>query len=192
MSGMRGELSRLEAFGMATLNAVYVRAVADDTAITEAIRAKFPNAEVEANSQFRGITLPSEAFEAPEGDLMELSSRLETDVLWLSFQSTVDAFQFHHWRAGKHLRSLVYGCFVNERMWERAEGMSEPWERDVFFAQEALKLGLQYLKGDDAKREMERIGREAEIQPGRTEPMLDGRECARKVAVHFHLPAWGL
>jgi hypothetical protein len=177
---------------MATLNAVYVRAVADDTAITEAIRAKFPNAAVEANSQFRGVTLPNEAFEAPEGDLMELSSRLKTDVLWLSFQSTVDAFQFHHWRAGQRLRSLVYGCFVNERMWERAEGMSEPWERDVFFDQEALKLGLQYLKGDDAKREMERIWREAEIQPGRTEPMLDGRECARKVAVHFGLPGWGL
>lgn len=177
---------------MATLNAVYVRAGTDDAAISAAIRAKFPNAEAEANTQFLGITLPPEAFEAAEGDLMELSSRLNTDILWLSFQSTVDAFQFHHWRAGKHLRSLVYGCFAEERTWERAEGMSEPWERDVFFDQEGLKLGMQYSKNDDAKREMERIWRDAEIRPGRIDPMLDGRECARKVAVHFGFPGWGL
>jgi hypothetical protein len=177
---------------MGTLNAFYVRTGTDDAAIRAAIRAKFSNAEVEANTQFWGITLPNEAFEAPEGDLMELSSRLKTDVLWLSFQSTVEAFQFHHWRAGKHLRSLVYGCFAEERTWERAEGISEPWEREVFFDQRGLKHSLEYLESDDAKREMERIWRDAEIEPGRTEPSLDGRECARKVAEHFHLPGWGL
>ena len=60
---------------MGTLNAFYVRAGTDDAPIRAAIRAKFPNAEVEANTQFWGVTLPTEAFEAPEGDLMELSSR---------------------------------------------------------------------------------------------------------------------
>jgi hypothetical protein len=36
--------------------------------------------------------LPDYAFEAPERDLMEFSSRVKTDVLWLGFQSVVDAF----------------------------------------------------------------------------------------------------
>jgi hypothetical protein len=110
----------------------------------------------------------------------------------LSFQSVVDAFQFHHWRAGKHLRSLVYGCFVEERTWERAQGTPEPWEREVFFSPSELQRTLKYLESDNAKGELERIWRDGEIQSGRTEPALDARECARKVAEHFHLSGWEL
>jgi hypothetical protein len=99
---------------MATLKAFYVRAATDNAAIAAAIRAKFRNAKVQAGTPFWGAILSDYAFEAPERDLMELSSRLKTDVLWLSFQSVVDAFQFHPWRAGQHLRSLVYGSFTQE------------------------------------------------------------------------------
>lgn len=166
---------------MGTLNAFYVRATTDDAAIAAEIRAQFPNAEVQTDTQFWGVTLPEDAFEAPESDLMELSSRLKTDVLWLTFQSVVDAFQFHHWRAGQHLRSLVYGL-GEERTWERAEGTPEPWEQDVFF--DEGELTLEDLESEGAS--------DAEIQPGRTEPDLDARECARKVAEYFHLPGWGL
>lgn len=177
---------------MGTPNAFYVGAAIGIPAITAAIRTKFPDAEVEAGTHFCGVTMPDEAFEAPERDLMELSSRLKTNVVWLSFQSVVDAFQFHHWQDGKHLRSLVYGCFAEERTWERAEGTPEPWEREVFFGQRELEHALEYLDSDDDKREIERIWREAEILPGRTEPGLDGRECARSVAQHFCFPGWGL
>jgi hypothetical protein len=107
--------------------------------------------------------LPDYAFEAPERDLMEPSSRLKTDVLWLSFQSVVDAFQFHHWRAGQHLRSLVYGCFTAERTWERAEGTPEPWEREVFFDRRELKALLkdmdECMESEHEKRQTERIWR---------------------------------
>jgi len=125
--------------------------------------------------------LPKEAYEVPERDLAELSLRFGTDVLWLSFQSTVDAFQFYHWRNGEHLRTLVYGCFDKEHTWERTEGNPESWERAVFFNPEGLEC---------AKQELERIWREAEILAGRTQPTLIARRCALKVAQHFHLPGW--
>src|SRR4029453_826379 len=140
---------------------------------------------------FWGVRLPDDAFEPPERKLMDLSLRMTTDVIWLGFQSVVDAFQFHHWRAGEHLRSLVYGCFAEERTWERADGTPEPWEREVFFGQTELARALEFLESDDDKREVERIWRDAEIQPGRMEPSLDGRECARAVAQHFRFPGWG-
>jgi hypothetical protein len=176
---------------MGTLNAFYVRTDTDDARVTAAIRARFPSADIEAGAPFCGVTLPDEAFEAPERDLLELSAQLKTDVVWLSFQSVVDAFQFHHWRAGEQLRSLVYGC-MDERTWERAEGTPEPWERAVFFDEERLKHALEYLDTGDDKQRIERIWRDAEIQPGRTEPDLDARECAWKVAEHFHFPGWNL
>jgi hypothetical protein len=181
---------------MATLNAFYVRAATDEAAVAAAIRAKFRHAKVQTGAPFWGVEFHNDEYAAPERDLMELSSRLKTDVLWLSFQSAVDAFQFHHWRAGEHFRSLVYGCFTQERTWERAEGTPEPWEREVFFDREQLEHLLEDMdefgESEDEKREVERIWRDAEIRPGQTEPSLIARKCARKVAEHFHLPGWGL
>jgi hypothetical protein len=179
---------------MATLNAFYVRAATDDAVIAAAIRAKFGHAKVQSGTPFWGVILSDDEYVAPERDLMELSSRLKTDVLWLAFQSVVDAFQFHHWRAGEHLRSLVYGV-MSQGTWERAEGTPEPWEREVFFDPRELKELLEgmdeCLESEDEKRETERIWRDAEIRPGQAEPSLIARESARKVAKYFHLPGWG-
>jgi len=177
---------------MATLNAFYVRPVTDRGAVTKAIRAEFPEAEIEISTEFWGVRLPDHAFEPPERKLLELSSRTTTDVIWLGFQSVVDAFQFHHWRAGEHLRSLVYGAFKEERTWERAEGSPEPWERRVLFDQGELENRLEWSESDHERRELERIWRDAEILPGQTEPSMDARECARGVAAYFHFPGWGL
>lgn len=177
---------------MGTLNAFYVRAGTEHDVTAAAISARFPNIRVQADTQFWQLTLPDDAFGVPQDDLAELSSQLETDVLWLSFQSVVDAFQFHHWRAGELLRSLVYGCFVEERKWERVEGAPEPWEREVFFSASDLQCNLKDLESDSAKSELQRVWRGGEIVPGRIEPSLDARECARKVAEHFHLSGWGV
>lgn len=174
---------------MGTLNAFYVRAATPDAAII-AIRAKFRVVKVLAGTEFRGVQLPGRAYKPPERLLLELSLQQNSDVIWLSFQSAVDAFQFHHWRAGLHLRSLVYGCFAEERTWERAEGDTEPWEREVFFGQSELEQRLKHLESDDEKRELEGIWRKAEIHVGRPEPVLNGRECARKVAELIHFPGW--
>ena len=102
------------------------------------VRSMFPAAKVEAASEFIGVNLPEDAFEPPVDSLVALSTKLGTDVIWLSFQSTVDAFEFHHWHAGIVLRSLVFGCYQEERTWERAEGQPEPWERTAFFDSRTL------------------------------------------------------
>jgi hypothetical protein len=177
---------------MATLNAFYVRSGADHVAVRGAIRADFPDVEMDISTEFWGVRLPDYAFEPPERKLMDLSLRMATDVIWLSFQSVVDAFQFHHWRAGEHLRTLVYGAFKEERTWERVEGSPEPWERQVLLDQSELENRLEYSDSDYERQELERIWRYAEIQPGRTDPSMDARECARGVAAHFHFPGWGL
>jgi hypothetical protein len=65
---------------------------------------------------------------------------------------------------------LVYGSFLEERTWERVEGQSEPWERDVLFSQRELEHVLKYAKGELERRELQRIWREAEILPGRIKP----------------------
>ena len=177
---------------MGTWNAFYIKAQQDDGAVTTAVRERFPDAEIEASTQFVGIRMKDDAFEAPESDLSALSARLDTDVIWLSFQSTVDAFQFHHWRAGKRVRALVYGCFQEERMWERAEGEPEPWEREVFFSRRGLEHLLKYAGSELEREELQRIWRQAEILPDRTEPGLDSRGCAHKIAAHYQFPHYGL
>lgn len=173
---------------MGTWNAFYVSVGNGSEA---AIRAKFPSARIDATSRFLGVRMPDEAFEAPEGVLQELSAHLTTDVIWLGFQSTVDAFQFHHWRSGAKVRSLVYGCFAEERTWERVEGQPEPWEREVFFGEDELNRVLEYADDDPQRVELPRIWREAEILAGKMEPGLDSRNCAHKIAAHFGFPHYG-
>jgi hypothetical protein len=175
---------------MGTWNAFYVRAQGGDA--IAAIRERFPDAEIESSLAFLGVKMPDEAFEAPEADLAALSTRLATDVIWLGFQSVVDAFQFHRWHLGQHARALVYGCFKDERTWERVEGESEPWEREVLFSQRELDHVLTYAGSDSERQELQRIWRDAEISPGRMEPGLDSRDCAHKIAAHYNLPHYGL
>ncbi len=175
---------------MGTWNAFYVRAEGDEA--IAAIHKRFPNAFTELSPEFVGVRLPDDAFEAPESDLATLSSRLATDVIWLSFQSTVGAFQFHHWRSGQHKRALVYGCFQDERTWERVEGEPASWEREILFSQRKLDRVLKYADSDSERQELERIWRDAEISPGRTEPSLESRDCAHQLAAYYKLPHYGL
>jgi hypothetical protein len=175
---------------MGIWNGFYVRGQ-NDIGIA-AIRESFPDAEIESSPTFIGVKMPDEAFEAPESDLAALSTRLATDVIWLGFQSTVDAFQFHHWRSGRHVRSLVYGCFQDERTWERVEGEPEPWEREVMFSHRELEQFLKYAGSDSERQELQRIWRDAEISPGKMEPALDSRECAHKIAAHYQFPHYSL
>ena len=175
---------------MGTWNAFYIKAKGD-AAIT-AIRDHFPEAEIESSPEYVGVRLPDEDFEAPEAELAELSAFLGTDVIWLSFQSVVDAFQFHHWRGGQNVRALVYGCFQDERTWERAEGKAEPWEREVLFSDKELEHVLEFTDGDEQREELQRIWKDGEISPGNTEPGMDSRSCAHNIAAHYGFPHYGL
>ncbi len=175
---------------MGTMNAVYVRKTDSDA--SEALLAKYRAAHTETDTDFFAVPQPDQQYQCPERQLLDLSAKLHTDVIWLSFQSTVDAFQFHHWCSGKHMRSIVYGCFERERTWERVEGDPEPWERQTFFNPRHLEIALKYAKDATERRELQRIYREAELSPGREEPSLDARECTWRVAEHFRFPGWGL
>jgi hypothetical protein len=174
---------------MGTLNAFYVRGKGD--AILSAVRDSFPDAAIEAGQDFLGVTLSDDAFEPPKDDLAELSSDLGTDVIWLSFQSVVDAFQFHHWRSGSLLRSLVFGCYGDEeRTWNQVEGQREVWEREAFFEPQKLGWLVQDAQSDEERQEFQRIWREMELVAERSEPSIDARESARKAAEHYHFPGW--
>jgi len=175
---------------MGTLNAIYVRAV--DTRTAAALAAEHAGARTELGSDFFVIDQPDDKFRCREAELAGLSLSLDTDVIWLSFQSAVDGFQFHHWRSGQCVRSLVYGCFEQERTWERVEGAAEPWERDAFFRSSDLEIETRHAADAGARREIERIFREADLAPGRVTPSLNARECAWKVAEHYRLPGWSL
>lgn len=181
---------------MGTLNAFYVRKVTDDA--DSAIRALFPSAVMTSNSQFIGVVLDNQA-ETPVHELMALSARLETDVMWLSFQSVVDAFEYYRWNSGVLLRALVYGCYTQERTWERIEGQPEAWEQAAFFDPEDLALLLDDEDDDDEdrlsdaeKQRLERFWQAGELIVGETIPILGAKRCALHVATHYQLPGWNL
>ncbi len=122
-----------------------------------------------SGQDFIGVTLDSDDYGSPTCDLAKLSTEFGTDVIWLSFQSVVDAFQFRHWRAGTLVRSLVFGCYGDEeRTWTEADGEPEPWEREAFFDPKTLKIRFGVCRRVTKKKaSFERIWREAELLPDR-------------------------
>lgn len=168
---------------MGTQTSFYVR-TRDESVITD-ICTRFSVAVVEDGDDFTGFILPNGPDDPPCEALARLSSNLNTEVIWLSFQSVVDAFEFHHWRAGQKLRSLIYGCRA-ERTWESVEGQEEAWERAAFFRPYSAKLKIP----EDQRRERERICREAVLSPGEFEPCIDARESAREAAEYYRFPGW--
>ena len=112
-------------------------------------------------------------FNPPEALLQRLSMELDTQVIWLSFQRTVDAFEYARWESGALRRHLVYGCYEQERTWEKAEGEPESWEGE----------GLFGLRGGEGP---------TRVEVGAFEPILEARDAAEAVAVAFGLPGWEL
>ena len=174
---------------MGTLNAIYIGA-ANATSI-KAIKNAYPEAVSEHWSQFFWVQLADNAFDCPESSLLSVSKNLGTDVLWLSFQSTVNAFRFFHWCDGQPLRALVYGC-IEERTWDRAEGVPELWEQEAIFERTDLGDTLTCYEDPSERREIELIYRDHVLSPGNFHPMLDSRETARAVATFYRLPGWDL
>jgi hypothetical protein len=149
---------------MSTLNAFYLRKRATEEATRAAIVSLYPNARIEVTKDFIGGVLSDDAVELPEQALSELSAKLETDVIWVTYQTTAESFIYHHWRAGKQLRALWYGC-ANEGTWERVEGRAEPWERDAFWDDEAS----------------------GSLKKGQTEPMVSSEDAVHAVMEHYGL-----
>jgi hypothetical protein len=135
-----------------------------DDAPREAILSLYPKARIEVTADFIGGVLSDDDTVPPEQALSELSAKQETDVIWVTYQTTAESFIFHHWRAGKQLRALWYGC-GNEGTWERVEGRAEPWERDAFWDDEAT----------------------GSLKKGQTEPAVSSEDAVHAVMEHYGL-----
>ena len=163
-----------------------------DASAVAAIRKIFPLAisgqpvKVEPSKDFIRVDLGPYHSEVPEVELARLSSNFNTDVIWLRFHSGTESFEFHHWRAGSALRSLVFGLY-EERTWERVEGSAEPWERKAFFGPANLQSALEEARDNTERQELERIWREAELVVGRTEPSFSSSDCVDEVLRHYGL-----
>src|SRR5262249_25616923 len=155
---------------MGILNAFFVRKVTDDTIST--IRTVFSSADIKIASEFIGVTLDIYA-KTPGQTLLDLSSRFETDIMWLSYQSVVDPFEHYHWQAGELRRALVYGCYTQERTWERIEGHPEAWKQAAFFDPDFLALILEDEESDEEKRRLQQIWQTRKLEIGQMAPYVN-------------------
>ena len=95
---------------MSTFNAFYVRKQASDDATRAEMLSLYPEVQIQVFPEFIGGILSRDVIEPPEQRLARLSAKLDTDVIWVTYQTTVDAVIYHHWRTGEQLRALWYGC----------------------------------------------------------------------------------
>lgn len=170
---------------MGTMIDVYIRIREGIT--SEQIRI-FPNYPREIEASFIRFELPVSESDPKEGELARISEELGTDIYFLCFQSAVDAFQYFHWSNGVLVRALVYGC-EEERVWERANGSTEPWEEAVFFSEEAYQELLESYESEE-RDELTHIWTNRLLEPGQFEPRLNARESCRTIAEYYGFPGW--
>ncbi len=174
---------------MSIFNAFFIRA--NEKATLEVVRDGFHEMEVDRFCDFIGVRFARPVSKVPQAMLIRLSEMLNTDVIWLSFESAMDCFEFHHWQSAQHVRSLVYGL-EEERTWERADGKSEIWEARVFFDPRNMECALGDAEDDEQRETIQRIYREAKIEPGQTEPSISSKETADAIAQLYGFPFFGL
>src|SRR5262245_12906549 len=166
--------------------------LASNASATGAIRKIFPSAisgqpvKVEPSKDFIRVDLGPYASDVPSTNLARLSSDFGADVIWLRFHDGTETFEFHHWRAGVIVRSLMFGLY-EERTWEQVEGSAEPWEGAVLFDPRNLQSALEEAQSNEEKEELKRIWKDAELVPGRTEPSLSSSDCVDEVFRFYHL-----
>lgn len=174
---------------MGTLNAFYVKASGGGT--EKAIKAKYPGASTEPGCPFFVIRMRDSEFEPPMKELERLSSDLQTEVIWLTFQSAVDAFRYEHFVNGEHTRSLVFGCNHSEGEWETIQGVEQPWEASVLFGDLDRWLADEYLTQQE-REHLTDVYEHRRLEPGSPDPSIDAAKAAHGVAVFYRLPGWFL
>jgi len=174
---------------MSTFNAFFIRAT--EKATLASVRSGFDKMEIEQYRDFIGVQPPGSLSKTPEPMLTRLSEMFSTDVIWLSFQSAMDCFEFHHWQSGQHVRSLVYGM-EEERTWERADGTPEPWEREFLFHPKNMECELEDAEDDEQQELIQRVYRDAKIEVGQIVPSISSKETADCVAHHYGFPFFEL
>ena len=137
-------------------------------------------------------------FDPPVALMAQLSGELQAEVIWLSFQRQVDAFEFARWEDGILRRHLVYGCYEQERTWEKVEGDPEPWEAAALFDPRELERRIATARETDPEfrmtaeheEELREIWRERRLAADSFEPNIIARDTAEAVAIAYGLPGW--
>lgn len=173
---------------MGSMNDFFIRKITHEA--INAVRATFSPAEVITNSEYIRVLDAT----LQEKELAELSLQLETDVIWLSYHSITDWFEYYHWQAGKLVRALGYGLY-KERTWERIEGLSEAWEREFFFDPDDLALLVDDDEDDEEdklsdqeKQRLEQFWQTGELVIGEHIPVLSAQRCAFYIANYYQFP----
>lgn len=170
---------------MGTMSRLYIRC-GKDADLLARIRSEQPGAVIEAPSEFVSIPIP-DGDVVNQTDTVELSVRYGAEVIFLGFASVTDAFAFTHCIGGQCVRHLRYGCGQEERWWEEVDGEVEAWERAAFFDDQQL----EDVDEDDPERsDIDEMFRLARVRADTGWPILDARESARAVAMHFRLTDW--
>ena len=171
---------------MSTYIAFYVRKTATDDSITANMLSLEPTAVFEPLTEFIGAVIDPPNFEPPEASLAELSARFATDVIWLCYQTTANAFMFYHWRGGALVRVLEYGS-ADEGVWCRAEGTAEDWEAEEFWSNEALKCAQDCAESDDQKARLGKYWQRGVIAKGEIEPSVSAEDAVWAAMKHYNL-----
>lgn len=169
---------------MGTQNTIYIRSCQE---IEMKIKSVYPDALTEDGSDFFAIDLPLDHLDDISKDLKKKSTELDTDVLWIAFQSSVELFIYQHWKSGRLQRSLIYGAST-EGTWEQVDGQAEPWEAEAFFDRDDLESLLEEADDDDKRLNIQRIFDEQILEIDAWIPMIDARESARAIAEYYNLP----
>jgi hypothetical protein len=169
---------------MASMFRLYIRCA--EPADFERIRLQFPAATIEPPSEFASVPFSQEQRMLP-AQLDRLSRELDAEAIYLAFSSATDALQFTRSVRGSGARHLQYGMYVEEGLWEEANGAMDAWEADAFFAHDALAD----MGSEDPERQLvEQIYERRLIAVGQIYPMIDARDAARAAAVHYRLTDW--
>jgi hypothetical protein len=137
-------------------------------------------------------------FNPPDDALERLSRELKTEVIWLAFQKITDAFEYQHWENGTRLRHLVFGCYDQERTWERVDGEPEAWESEGLFDPRRLerriagqrRMGPEFALPADEEAALRRTWQERRLAVDSVEPNIEARDAAEAVAMAYRLPGW--
>ncbi|MFN7141498.1 MAG: hypothetical protein ACK4UN_19395, partial [Limisphaerales bacterium] len=171
---------------MSTYNAFYVRKQAPDDVTRAEILKLYPDAHVETLPDFIGAVLSRNEYTPAEEALSQLSEKLDTDIIWVGYQTAVEAFVYHHWRVGTQLRALRYGC-ASEGTWDRVEGEVEPWERDAFWNDGDLDGWLEDAETENERQKLRKLWKDCRLVQGETVPMAGSDAAVEVVMEHYGL-----
>jgi hypothetical protein len=149
----------------------------------------FPSAYIATNAEFIAAKSRFDVT-LTEDLLMKISTQLDTDLMWISYHTIVDAFAYFHWRAGVLLRALVCG-HTEQAIWERIEGQPEAWEQATFFEPESLELLLDDEdETEEEKQQLREFWQKGELVVGRMEPYASVQDVAFAIATYYRFPGW--